>query len=160
MSLTPEELSRLIDSHWGPLVAWVGSKADAEDIVQQTFVALARLAQAPENPRAWLYKTAKNNSINAHKSKERRRNRQQLAAKPESVAAPTNSLAESAELKSFLTRLTLKQRQVVSAKIWGQLTFDEIAEHQGISKATAWRIYNTAIESLRSFYDVTCEANK
>lgn len=160
MSLPPEEISRLLDSHWGPLVAWVGSTADPEDIVQQTFVALAGLAKAPDNPRAWLYKTAKNKSINAHKSKQRRRSRQQLASKPESVLNPVNSKAESAELRAFLEQLTLEQREVVAAKVWGQLTFDEIAAHQKISKATAWRIYNSAIESLRSFYDVTCEAKK
>lgn len=160
MSLPPEEISRLLDSHWGPLVAWIGSAADAEDIVQQTFVALAGLAQAPDNPRAWLYKTAKNNSINAHKSKLRRRNRQQLASKPESAGIPTNSTAESNELRAFLDQLTFEQREVVAAKIWGQLTFDEIATHQKISKATAWRIYNSAIESLRSLYNVTCEANE
>lgn len=73
---------------------------------------------------------------------------------------PVNSTAETSELKNFLQQLTTEQREVVAAKIWGQLTFDEIAVHLEISKATAWRIYNSAIESLRSFYDVTCEVNK
>jgi len=160
VSLTPEQLSRLLDSHWGPLLAWVGSTADAEDIVQQTFVALASLAQAPDNPRAWLYKVSKNKAVNAYKSSERRRARQRIASRPEQVAADANSTAEASELNSFLGQLTEEQRAVVAAKIWGQLTFDEIAVHQGISKATAWRIYKTAIESLRAIYDVSCEATR
>ncbi len=160
MPLPPEEISRLLDSHWGPLVAWVGPAPDAEDIVQQTFVKLAGLATAPDNPRAWLYKVAKNKAINANKSAQRRKARQQLVSKSERATVPVNSTAETSELKNFLQQLTTEQREVVAAKIWGQLTFDEIAVHLEISKATAWRIYNSAIESLRSFYDVTCEVNK
>lgn len=160
MSLSPEEISRLLDSHWGPLVAWIGSTPDAEDVVQQTFVALAGLASAPDNPRAWLYKAAKNKAINAHKSTVRRRARQHLASKPEQIPAQASSTAEKSELRLFLAKLSREQREIVAGKIWGQLTFDEIAAHQGISKASAWRIYNTAIDALRSFYDVACEVNQ
>lgn len=159
MSLNPQELSQLIDDHWGPLTAWVGTRVDAEDIVQQTFIALAGLTKAPENPRAWLYRVAKNNAVNAAKSKKRRRRRQQNAAKNEHCASQANTTLEASELRSLLARLTEDQQEIVVAKIWGQLTFEEIAAHLGISKATAWRIYKSAIESLRSFYNVTCEVN-
>jgi RNA polymerase sigma-70 factor (ECF subfamily) len=157
VTISPEELSRLLDSHWGPLVAWVSSVPDAEDVVQQTFVALAGLHEAPENARAWLYKTAKNRAINAHKSALRRTARQRKASRPEQANLPTNTKAEISELKELLGRLSLEQREVIAAKIWGQFTFDEIAQMQGSSKATVWRNYNAAITSLRSIYGVTCE---
>lgn len=160
MSLSPEELSRLIDAHWGALIAWVGAAQDAEDVVQQAFVSLAGLVEAPDNPRAWLYKTAKNKAINAHKSSKRRLARQQLASKPERTAMPENSTAEISELQALLENLSQEQREIVVAKVWGQLTFDEIASIHGSSKATVWRIYNTAIELLRSLYGVTYEATK
>ena len=160
MSISPEQLSQLIDTHWVPLVAWVGATADAEDIVQQTFIALAGLASAPDNTRAWLYKAAKNKAINTHISSKRRRARQNKASKPEQIPAPMNSKAELSELKSLLTQLSKEQREVIAGKIWGQLTFEEIAAHQGISKASVWRIYNSAIDSLRSFYNLTCEVNQ
>jgi RNA polymerase sigma-70 factor (ECF subfamily) len=157
VSLSPEELSQLIDSHWNPLVAWVGSAPDAEDIVQQAFVALAGLSQEPDNPRAWLYRAAKNRAINAHKSSMRRAARQKLASKSESVTTPVSSMAETDELRSFLAQLSQEQREIVAAKIWGQLTFEEIASMQGIAKATAWRTYNAAIETLRNIYGINCE---
>jgi len=160
VSTSPEELSRLIDSHWGPLVAWVSSAPDPEDIVQQSFIALAVLAVTPNNPRAWLYKTAKNKAINAHKSAERRDVRQKVAAKPELTKDSTNLTAETSELKTFLTKLPQEQREVIAAKIWGEFTFEEIAAMQGSSKASVWRIYNTAIETLRTIYGVKCEAGK
>lgn len=154
MSLQPEEISQLLDSHWGALVAWIGATSDAEDIVQQTFVALAGLSEAPKNPRAWLYKTTKNKAINAHRSSKRRQARHQLVSKSERAAAPSNSEAEASELRSLLEKLTQEQREVVAAKLWGQLTFDEIADLQKSSKATVWRIYNSAIEALREIYGV------
>jgi len=160
VSLSPEELAQLLDSHWGPLVAWVGSVADPEDIVQQTFVALAGLAAPPDNPRAWLYKTAKNKSINAHKSDQRRSVRQQIAAKPEQSEDLADLTAETAELKTFLNRLPQDQREIIAAKLWGEFSFDEIASMQGSSKATVWRTYKTAIETLRKIYGVTCETRQ
>ena len=160
MSLQPEEISQLLDFHWGALVAWIGATPDAEDIVQQTFVALASLSEAPENPVAWLYRTAKNKAINTHRSSKRRLARHRLVSKPEQANVPVNSEAENSELRALIEKLTPEQREVVSARLWGQLTFDEIAVLHGSSKATVWRIYSTAIESLREIYGVSCEVKK
>lgn len=59
-----------------------------------------------------------------------------------------------------MEKLTQEQRAIVSARLWGQLTFDEIADLHGSSKATVWRIYSTAIQSLREFYGVSSEAKQ
>ena len=160
MSIQPEEISQLLDSHWGALVAWIGSTPDAEDIVQQTFVALAGLSEAPENPKAWLYRTAKNKAINTHKSSKRRLARHRLVSKSERATVAVNSEAENSELRELMEKLTQEQRAIVSARLWGQLTFDEIADLHGSSKATVWRIYSTAIQSLREFYGVSSEAKQ
>lgn len=157
MQISPEELSQLIDSHWSALTAWVGSTPDAEDIVQQTFVALAGLSPKPDNPKAWLYKASKYQAINAHKASQRRTARQKLASKSERATTSESSTVETAELRDILRKLSQEQREIVAAKIWGQFTFEEIAAMQGISKATAWRTYNTAIETLRNIYGITCE---
>lgn len=138
-------------------MAWVGSSPDAEDIVQHAFVSLAGLSRRPDNPRAWLYRAAKNRAINAHKSSQRRQRRQQLVSKPAQISSSNSCAAESSELRTFLVQLPEEQQQVVVARIWGQLTFDEIAKLQGSSKASIWRNYNSAVDTLRKIYGISCE---
>jgi RNA polymerase sigma-70 factor (ECF subfamily) len=49
----------------------LGSVHDADDLVQETLLAAWR-ADAPENPRAWLYKIATNLCLNAIRDAKRR----------------------------------------------------------------------------------------
>ena len=54
--------------------------------------------------------------------------------------------------------LTLNElREVLVARIWGQLSFEEIAGLCHISAATAWRRYQAALDALRSRLEVGCE---
>src|SRR5215216_5473933 len=74
-----EELERIYREH-APLIyrtAWgvLGSREDAEDVLQSVFVALLRREHPPDlqqNPKAYLYKAAVTASLDVLKAKRRR----------------------------------------------------------------------------------------
>ena len=52
-------------------------------------------------------------------------------------------------VQSVLVGLPAEQQEVVTLKIWGELTFAEIAEVLGIPANTAASRYRLALETLR-----------
>lgn len=48
-------------------------------------------------------------------------------------------------------------REVVIARIWGQLSLEEIGRLCGVSAATAYRRYEVALKALRSKLKTKCE---
>lgn len=160
MPLPADLLSEAVQQHWGPLMAWVGVDSEvAEDVVQQTFIRLADLDQPPKNMAAWLFTVSRNEARNQSLYARRRRRRQQVASLPESTTVDTAwASAEAAELAETLSTLPEELRQVVVARIWSDLTFDEIADLLDCSKATVWRRYESALTLLRKTYGVTCPA--
>ncbi len=150
MTVTAAQLSEYVDRHWGPLLVWVG-QADgvAEDVVQQTFIALSSVAEPPENPVAWLFATARNIAINERKKLRRGRSRQRAVAVGESRPCEIWKSQQAADLAEQLERLSEELREAVVAHIWGGMTFDEIAIATNRSKATVWRQYQRALNLLR-----------
>lgn len=158
MSISPEQLSNLLDRHWGPLLAWVGPCGGAaEDVVQQAFIALSGEFPSPRNPAAWLYATSRNLAINEKIQQERRLRRNEIAARSETQPAEIWKTNEAADLVEKLGRLSDQAREIVVAHIWGDLSFDEIASVLNLSRATIWRQYQLALTQLRNLYGVTCE---
>lgn len=150
MPIQAEQLSELLDRHWGPLVMWIGTRDGiSEDVVQQAFVALSAESDTPANPVAWLYTTARNIGINERKKLERRRLRQQAIAKPETQPCQLWRSQQSTDLAEQLQTLSDECRETVVAHVWGELTFAEIAEMTNRSQATVWREYQRALEQLR-----------
>lgn len=160
MPIPPDALGDLIDRHWGPLLAWVGRcDGAAEDVVQQAFIRLASTEPAPEHPVGWLYRVSRRLAINEHKSQARRRQRHNHVARSQQQPQPCWQSAEASELIELLQQLPDDCRQVVVARLWGDLTFEEIAVVVGASPATVWRRYGEALEMLRKTYQVQCQVN-
>ena len=159
-TVTPERLAELLDRHWGPLVAWVGTcDGLAEDVVQQAFIALASQTVVPENPAAWLYKTSRHLAINTCKQHQRRLRRQTMAARCEQQPSTVWRSSQAAELVEKLNCLADAEREVVVAYIWGGLSFEEISCLVGTSRSTVWRHYQAALEHLRKVYNAPCKTN-
>jgi hypothetical protein len=57
---------------------------------------------------------------------------------------------ETHRLKQALAKLPYEQREVVLLHLQGDLTFQKIAEHQGVSLSTAQGRYRYGLEKLRS----------
>lgn len=158
MTISPIAINKLLDRHWGPLVAWVGPCGGAgEDVVQQAFIELARQKIEPDNPIGWLYRASRNLAINEQKQQRRREKRHRAIARPERQPCSVWQSTEAAELADRLGMLSEDARQVVVARIWGGFSFEEIAGMLQKSRATVWRHYQSALDELRTLYGAPCK---
>jgi RNA polymerase sigma-70 factor (ECF subfamily) len=60
---------------------------------------------------------------------------------------------DTEQVIQWLERLPDVQRQVVTARVWGDLTFEQVAEVVDRSTATVFRLFREAIESMRQQVD-------
>jgi RNA polymerase sigma-70 factor (ECF subfamily) len=138
------------------LSARLGSRSDADDVLQETFVRLARTrsALAPvEDLVAYLFAMARNEAIRWMERRDRE-GRAREARSGRAPAEPTSddpSLdVEAAEwVAATMARLGPELREVVELRIHGDLTFREIAEVTGLPQGTVATRYRTALEKLR-----------
>lgn len=152
-------LPELYDAHAAGLfhyfTSFTGNEADAKDLLQELFIKLARQAIPPDiaNIRAWLLRLAHHHAIDwLRRHSVRRRAEEAVHAPVELFAAHADP--DQAELAKRLTAalvlLPLEQRSVAQLKLWDGLTFEEIAEVQGIPLNTAASRYRYALDKLRS----------
>jgi len=156
MSAAPT-LPELYDAHAAGLfhyfASFTGAEADARDLLQDFFLKLGRQQIPPgiASMRAWLLRLAHHHAIDWLRRHQVRR-RAEEAAPVETFAAHTDP--DQAELARRLTHalaaLPLEQRSVAQLRLWDGLTFEEIAEVQGIPLNTAASRYRYALEKLRT----------
>ncbi len=153
MSIDAEELGELLDRYWPTLVAWVGEAHwEAEDVVQKAFIKLAAEEPVPNNCVAWLFKVTKRLAINERLAFDKRRSREAKSASERRQGDCVHSQSLDLELKELLSKLDGRQREVVIARVWGELTFDEIAAALNEPKASVWRVYQAGIAELKNLY--------
>jgi RNA polymerase sigma factor (sigma-70 family) len=149
--MTPHDFARLLDSHGPSLVLyarqWCGSP---EDVVQDAFLKLVALRKPPEQVVPWLYRVVRNGAIDASRSAQRRQRRETSAAWPVRwfVEAEADGLTADAALAALL-QLPIDQREVIVVRLWGELSFEQIAEVADCSPSTAFRRFTAGIEALR-----------
>jgi RNA polymerase sigma-70 factor, ECF subfamily len=125
------------------------SHAEAEDVLQETFVALMAREQAPEQPEHYCVRSYRNRVLNYRRSVWRRLTRE-LESQRWFDRSPGETPAERAAMRA-LTRLPQEQREAIVLKIWHEHTFDEIGEVLGISPNTAAGRYRYGLQKLRAY---------
>lgn len=149
MPIDPHQLAELLTKYWPVLVAWVGGdRHAAEDTVQQAFIQLAQEDPVPVNCVAWLFQVSKRFSINQNKSGRKRQLREKTVAESRLLNQQTRATAEF-DLQDSLAQLDDSQREIIVARIWGGLTFDEIGGLLQLSTSTVWRSYHDGIDRLK-----------
>jgi len=133
-----------------------GSRAEAEDVVQETLVGLVRSrAHLPqiENFTAYLFTTLRHAARRQIelRDRERRRARDWVdhAAERFDANASTHEPDEQEHLRRAVARLPLEQREVIALKLDAGLTFREIAEQLSMNPNTVASRYRYAMQSLR-----------
>ncbi len=121
-----------------------------EDLVQDAFVSPgAQEIPPPDLILPWLYRVVRNAALASHRSAGRRRQREQKAGTPEAWFSPVEDRLDADEATRRLAELELDLREVIVARIWGGLTFEDIAGLVGCSLATAHRRYQSGLAELR-----------
>jgi RNA polymerase sigma-70 factor (ECF subfamily) len=136
---------------------WLVNVADAEDAVQDGFVRFWRAKSRARRRVAYLYACVRSAAIDLGRSDRSRRRREAVEA-PASASLFEPAHAELAvQVEAALARLGAEQRQVVVMKIWGGLTFAQIAEALAINSNTAASRYRYALAQLETTLSRSCE---
>jgi RNA polymerase sigma-70 factor (ECF subfamily) len=146
-------LGELVDRHAAALVLFARQFCRSpEDVVQEAFVQLARHAAGPDEPAAWLFRVVRNGALSAARAEQRRRKHESAAAMRRSnwFLPAEASQIDAQGAAEALAELPLDQREIVVAHLWGGLTFQQIAALAGMSAATAYRRYESALVALRA----------
>ena len=163
--VTPELLGRLLDEHGGALALYAAQWTEnADDCVQEALIELAGQSRLPASPVAWLYRVVRNRAISQFRSSRRRERREQIAwrLRPRSVVdreSDARAEPDAEQIAAAMETLPDEIREVVVARTWGQLNFEQIAELTGCSTSTAHRRYEAGLAALRERLFVSCPTN-
>lgn len=151
-----EEWTVWLDQHGAALVLFarqrVPHSADAEDVVQEGFVRFWRSRERATDPLAYLYGCVKHCILDWQRQRNRQSRRERAAARPETerfFISPLEQAELCASVTAALRNLPENQREVLVMKIWGGLSFPQIAEALRISANTAASRYRYALVKLR-----------
>ncbi len=125
------------------------SHAEAEDVLQETFLALLRLDQKPDEPEHYCLRAFRNRALNFRRTLWRRCVRE-LESHRWFEREPDQSAAERRAM-SALARLPREQREVIVLKIWNGQTFDSIGRLYEISPNTVAGRYRYGMAKLRQW---------
>jgi RNA polymerase sigma-70 factor (ECF subfamily) len=124
------------------------SHGEAEDVLQETFIALLKLTDRPKQPEHYCVRTFRNRALNYRRSLWRR-----LTREWESLRwferAPDESPEERYAMQA-LAELPHEQREVIVLKIWNRCTFEEIGALLDVSPNTAAGRYRYGLQKLRT----------
>jgi RNA polymerase sigma-70 factor (ECF subfamily) len=124
------------------------SHSEAEDVLQETFVALLNLQREPEQPERYCLRAFRNRAVNYRRSLWRRVARELESKRWFEVSEQTTD-NEVAAMRS-LEKLPADQREVIVLKIWHRFTFDEIGEFLEVSPNTVAGRYRYGINKLKT----------
>jgi RNA polymerase sigma-70 factor, ECF subfamily len=132
----------------------LGSRDAASDALQAAFLRAVKSRRRfldVENPVAYMFQIARNEAARA--TKKRYTTGQSPSA--DELFVTEDQFGEHADdadvVAAALARLDQADREVIELKIYGGLTFREIAEAVGRPQATIATRYRRALESLRGW---------
>jgi RNA polymerase sigma factor (sigma-70 family) len=150
-------LQRLFDELSAALVLYARQWCDTpDDAVQEAFIDLANSPAQPDSPKAWLYTTTRRKAQNIARAENRRRRHHRLASEQQPTdgeqwfATSSNPLEFPPEdIMRSLEALPSEARELVVARVWGELNYEQLAELLGCSVSSAHRRYQAALKCLK-----------
>ena len=160
------DFSDMYDEYLPRVYAFVGyrvsSRADAEDLTQQTFErAFAHWSEYDRrraSVAAWLMSIARNLVIDHYRTGARRGGSVQIdevagELEASSATAPEPSLGVSAELAAALAALGDCERELIALRFGADFAGPEIARLTGLTLANVQQVLSRAIRKLRVSLD-------
>ncbi len=133
----------------------LGNQHDAEDAVQEVFAAIVRsrdrLTQVV-HLKAYLFTSLRHATARIHR-REQQHAMTGLEDAMWSTGCPSEGPERTERLWEVVRHLPIEQREVLTMKIQGELTFKEIGAVCGISPNTAASRYRYALEKLKQMLE-------
>ncbi len=124
----------------------------AEDLVQDAFIKLLKQRLCPEQVRAWLFRVVRNSSVSAARRLQRRKKVNKTFPQAHRLWFESNpeERLDAQQAQAMLETLPAERREIVILRIWGQLSFREIANV--VEKSIPWvhREYKSALGMIKS----------
>jgi RNA polymerase sigma-70 factor (ECF subfamily) len=127
-------------------------EADAQDVLQESVVECwQRQEDGAPPPLPLVFATIRRRAVDLARSSERRVRRELDSEPPDDCWFDTSpeERERSLLIQSAMNQLPNIYREVIILKVWGGLTFAEIAEALGIPANTAASRYRYGLEELR-----------
>jgi len=132
------------------------SHSESEDVLQETFVALLKLAEQPEQPEHYALRTFRNRALNYRRGLWRRLLRELESQRWFEPVEPPSPQEQAA--MECLAALPREQREVIVLKIWQQHTFEAIGELLQLSPNTVAGRYRYGLQKLKALLqDYACK---
>lgn len=148
-----DQVREIIAKHADALVLYARQFLDfhsAEEVVQDAIFRLVQEESTVKNHLAWLYKTVRNAALNRKTSDSRRLRREQnREIQPWFEFDPAQKI-DADFVTQRMRQLPEEIREILTLRLWSDLSFAAIGDLLGISKATAFRRYEDGLKSLRS----------
>ena len=151
---TPDEWRNWLRSSGGRFLLYARhqtrTETDAEDVLQDALVeSWRRVGGMPSD--ALVFSTIRRRAIDLARSSDRRAAREEAEGGPkEEWFSPEVEDRETQRLLADAVKsLQPNYREVVTLKVWGGLTFQEIADATGVPLNTAASRYRYALDELR-----------
>jgi RNA polymerase sigma-70 factor (ECF subfamily) len=155
-SATQVEWRRWIADHAPKLLLFARQKArsdaDAQDLLQEAVVECWRRNGDDPPPLPLVFTTIQRRAVDLARREDRRANREQVVAQNEFGPWFDTGVEDrefSRAIQRALAELPEEQREVITLKIWGELTFAEIGEALEIPANTAASRYRYGVSGLR-----------
>jgi len=123
------------------------SHMEAEDVLQETFIALLQVKAEPQKPGWYALRSYRNRALNYRRSLWRRLTRE-LESRRWFEASADETAAEKEAMRA-LAALPREQSEVIVLKVWHEHTFEEIGNLLEVSPNTAAGRYRYGLQKLR-----------
>jgi len=156
--ISQELLTKVLDEHGPVLVLYARQWCDTpEDVVQEAFISLLRQPRQIDNLVGWLYRVVRNEAINASRKASRRLRHERSAAHHGEpwFESRNGQTLDAQQLVEALEALPIDERETVVARLWGGLSWEEIARLTETSTSTAHRRFQAALSFLRERFPET-----
>ena len=130
----------------------------ADDLAQEAWIqATVRPPSNPERLRTWIYSVLRNLANRSRRTDARRRRRERYAARTERVDHSAGDILQRAELERSVRHAVLElpepYRSTVLLRYFEGRSSAEIAQEQGVARATVRSRIGRALRELRSRLD-------
>jgi RNA polymerase sigma-70 factor (ECF subfamily) len=133
------------------------NQADAEDMVQETYIKLWRKREELEsliNPESFTVTLLKNNCLDFLRKAKPDFSRIQEVNIPEmdSLAVQIENRDQLEHIQVIMRQLPVQQKQIIQLKIWDNLPDEEIEKQTGLKKGNIKVIVSRARKTIKELY--------